>query len=811
MKTKTLIVLFFLINSLNILYGQTSGNYILENDSLKATISIPSMQINAYYKVNGQSYTTQALGGYSVTSINASTPQKLVVNTTTLNITFSISGNAINMVLGGDANKSISDFQFPGHIISNSNDYMIVPRSSGMIWPVTQDYPFWGSYLFNTWKSSMSFVGVTNLKSGYMLVSDDPWDTGVWLNKWSGETTVNPKLNHFASKGKLGYTRTAHLVFVNNGYVEMMQWYRKNTNRLGWSKTFSQKAAVNPNINKLKGAVDFWTYSTGSTASDYTKLADYGLDKAIFTLHESQFGMINALNQKGFLTSVYESYIDVFPPGSGWWYSDGYPQDVMVKNDGSMQAGWVAYVDGNPVQGYKLCPSTHSKYVRSRTSAKLSSNPLNSQFVDVSFASALSECYSADHPMSRKTDGQSRVDVFNILKNEYSLVTGGEEGFDFGYSAYDYGHGEMGMLATSESGYDWTTPNDNPGNDYIAYSMNPTVRLPLLGLAYHDSHMPTWYTGDGVSKVPAYWDDKDLFNILYASMSLFFPPSKTYFDANFERFMASYHLTSSLTRNVGFDQMTNHTFITSDRYVQQTEFSSGWKVTANFNASSYQYGTKLLAAKGFYATDGGQNEVFKLVDSGSNLAGAFTGDRLYINPYGVEKTYKGVKTSGSVFFRKDASSVHLAFIGSQTSIKINSSQMPWVVKKAFSEATGKEITLTNLGSGWYQINRPSGEDFIRLEVDIAMSQEEDVQVRQIECYPNPVRGDLHIDMDLPTSQNVGISLFDLTGKAVKDLMNDKALPGTNNLVFNLDGVTPGTYVLRIKTDEKTISKKIVVL
>ncbi len=820
MKTKKLIILLVTLLSTNFAYCQISGNYTIENDSLKAIISLPSMTISATYKVNNKTYTTQSLSGYTVKSASNSSASKLVVVATnptgnfSMTVTYALTGNSISMTLAADANANVTDqFQFPSHIENQSTDYVIVPRASGVMFPASDYYPFYNLILGET-KATMSFAGTVDkgLKAGYMIVTEDPWEDVIHLMQYDIPVTC-PRLTHQPVKGKFGYTRTCHLVFVNNGYVEMAQWYRKLAIKKGWLKTFKEKAVANPNVNNMKGAINFWIPMSVDIPF-FDKLVGLGFDKGLLTPYYPNKTLINNLNQRGFLTSTYDNYFDVWPtnvfPEATDFKRAGYPNNVMIDTDGSMVQGWLSYYNGQPFQGYELCPTSHAAYARQTLPALLKDMPLNARFVDVEFSFGLSECYSSTHPMTRKEDAAARINLMNVLKNENSLITGAEESHDWAYPVLDYSEGSMTIAPPANANYDWWTPLTDPGQEYIDYSMNPQIRIPLLALVYHDSHMPTTFVGDGVSKVPSYWSDKDLFNILYATMPTFTPAGEDYWNTNFDRFMESYHLTSSLTRNVAFEQMTNHTYVTSDRKVQQSEFSNGWKVTVNFNTSSYQFGNKLLSAKGLYATDGTQNEIFKIVDSNSNLAVAFTGDRLYINPFGTEKTYKGVKTTGSVFFRKDASSLHLGFIGNQTTIKINPSLMPWLVKKAYSETTGKEITMTSLGSGWYQINRPTGENFIRFDYDQTMGTEDELLNEEIKYYPNPVVSELHIDLELSESQDVNIRILDLAGKTIKEF-NKNAMIGTNNLVVNVEGTPSGSYILAIKTKGKSFTKKIIVL
>jgi hypothetical protein len=489
-----------------VLLGNQFGpdnNYSLENDSLKVVIYYPSMKISALNKVNSKTYTFNPLYEYSINSVDSSSINQLVLHTTHLlnkndhTIKFSISGNSLDMSMMGDSSAILeNNLNFPGSITSNSADYLVIPRATGLLWPVNKNY-FSSSYAFYDWKATMSFIGVTNLNSGYMIVSDDPWDTEAMLNRSGVSALISPEIVHHSAKGIWSYNRNLHYVFVNNGYNEMCQWYRKFAEARGYLKTFAEKAVENPNIERLKGAVDFWVINMSISQNDARNFIKYGLDRAIFSLsgYETSLpNLIDTLNSKGFLSSEYDIFTDVWPGDihPEWGYRrTGYPEDVIVKKDGNYQEGWLAYVSGNPFQGYVICSQTHSDYVNSTFPAELSVNHYNGRFIDVEMASGLKECYSTVHPVSRKTDAIARVDALNTVKNNYSLVTGVEEARDFAFPVSDYGEGTMSIFPQVTSGYDWSSPIDTIGNYYGQNNLNPATRVPLHGLVYQPGTQAT--------------------------------------------------------------------------------------------------------------------------------------------------------------------------------------------------------------------------------------------------------------------------------------------------------------------------------
>jgi len=71
-------------------------------------------------------------------------------------------------------------------------------------------------------------------------------------------------------------------------------------------------------------------------------------------------------------------------------------------------------------------------------------------------------------------------------------------------------------------------------------------------------------------------------------------------------------------------------------------------------------------------------------------------------------------------------------------------------------------------------------------------------------YPNPFNPNTKINYELRVTGYVKLSVFDITGKVVKQLVNKKQSPGNYNIEFNGEGLTSGIYFYRIEiTDEKS--------
>jgi hypothetical protein len=178
--------------------------------------------------------------------------------------------------------------------------------------------------------------------------------------------------------------------------------------------------------------------------------------------------------------------------------------------------------------------------------------------------------------------------LLRILSDELHLVAGTETGHD---AAVPYIHYFEGMLSLSHYRVDdagrrmlqiW---KDVPERVAL-FQLGQKYRLPLFELVYHDCVVTHWYWGDYNNKLPALWDKRDLFNLLYGTAPMFM------FDVDFwrqyrERFAQSYRNTCLVAREVGYAEMVDHRFLTPDRDVQQTTFSNGFTVACNFGAQTY--------------------------------------------------------------------------------------------------------------------------------------------------------------------------------------------------------------------------------
>jgi hypothetical protein len=74
-------------------------------------------------------------------------------------------------------------------------------------------------------------------------------------------------------------------------------------------------------------------------------------------------------------------------------------------------------------------------------------------------------------------------------------------------------------------------------------------------------------------------------------------------------------------------------------------------------------------------------------------------------------------------------------------------------------------------------------------------------------YPNPFTNNLNVFVENWDTSDLEIELYDLLGNKIKE-WNDKNIPSSFHKSINLDGLAPAVYVIRIRTANGTIMRKV---
>jgi len=86
----------------------------------------------------------------------------------------------------------------------------------------------------------------------------------------------------------------------------------------------------------------------------------------------------------------------------------------------------------------------------------------------------------------------------------------------------------------------------------------------------------------------------------------------------------------------------------------------------------------------------------------------------------------------------------------------------------------------------------------------------------IRAYPNPFNASTSIEFAIPEIASVSISVYNILGQEIRNLYNQDTQPGIHTVIWdgrnnNSDVVSSGVYLYSLKTPEKVLTKKLVLL
>jgi len=198
--------------------------------------------------------------------------------------------------------------------------------------------------------------------------------------------------------------------------------------------------------------------------------------------------------------------------------------------------------------------------------------------------------------------------------------------------------------------------------------------------------------------------------------------------------------------------------------------------------------------------------------------------------YGVWAALIKLKETQPVFQTTDYS---LSLTGAMKTIHLTGKDMDVAIVGNFGVTTGSVSMSFQKNGTWYEYF--SGDSLVVNDTKTSMSlkpgeyrlyttkrlskpdfilgvgdKPADVSTSSLRVYPNPAKGTFEVKLSMNNPDNGQISLFDLTGRKVKNLYNGKFNRGLNALHFNVTGLNRGLYFLVAETsNQRKVTKFIV--
>jgi hypothetical protein len=452
---------------------------------------------------------------------------------------------------------------------------------------------------------------VHNWQSLQKLVPAD-WigDDANWVNKEAKKALSTPEL---ATK--------PHLQEV------LMKALNQSLIRLVPGNTATQieerKQLAIKTIGKALNAADSWGDSNSGKMVQKLKAA--GLTKLWIgepgwtAGFASPQGIQEAL-KAGYLIGPYDSYDTALPDGNDnqSWLSAQMGQDAfkrcgIVLKGGKLKTGFQG-------KGVYTNPACVRPLMEKRVPDIQATSHYNSWFLDVDGTGMLFDDYDPAKPTPQAQDAKNRVAAMAWIGKSQGILVGSEGGgavvnapvtFAHGMESTGFGWGDSDMRKNNSSPYflgPWF-PGNEPAfffkttpikPEYQSLFFDPTKRLPLFQAAFHDSVITAnhWSTDNLKFKETRVTTEllQQLYNVPpLVNMSLGTASTRIPYLKHLEEFFRPMH-----TRL--YDQiLTNFRLLTADGFVQETQFSDGTRIIANFGDKTFVEHDQRIEARGVLA------------------------------------------------------------------------------------------------------------------------------------------------------------------------------------------------------------------
>ena len=500
----------------------------------------------------------------------------------------------------------IDTYSLPGSFLpENEAVKLLLPIMQGMLWdgrgPAFNMTRAEGSHL----GFSMAFIGYLGERGGLLATAETRDDCLWWFGKDDHQRIWASNLQ-IASLGAIRYERALRLYPTDADITAVAKQYRKKVIEQGRFKSWDEKIAQRPAIERLFGALMcFIGYCQDDV--DYLdgcrKLKAYGFERALIypgrfnmTCPDIRMGGVPAINlDRETVEAVKKLGYDIAP----WsWLNEALqasPKSVRQLYRCSPNGQIIPHWKIDDQQWYLMCYSYLKEY--QQRALRNAIPEMTWDHFDVLACVPPMECYALDHPRhfgrpaSRSDDRDWVRDVFRVDRQAGLIVS--SENFNDAYSQ-EYDLGSVKALPQ--------------------YGPWPFWPVPLTMLVYHDSLIHSWWEIHNYNN-PWHGRTSMLQNLfaygggrprLMSAMDALMgcPPDVFPFGAQYgysgrgsDTFLYRYRFedpevqialraalpVAHLHQRIGRQEMVHFKILSDDGYVQESAFADGTHVVANFS------------------------------------------------------------------------------------------------------------------------------------------------------------------------------------------------------------------------------------
>ncbi|MFA0046591.1 glycoside hydrolase [Vibrio sp. 10N.261.51.F11] len=332
---------------------------------------------------------------------------------------------------------------------------------------------------------------------------------------------------------------------------------------------------------------------------------------------------VGLAKQSGYLVGTYDSYNTAIPAKlNDNWLTAQLPEPMRQScaielADGSLKKGF----RGN---GFYLNPNCHLEYVKQRAQDIMRFGNFNSLFLDVDATAMAREDYRVSIDSNGNTNDESdMLSAFNNrmkwLSEQPSLVLGSEDGnslttkgiaFAHGLETVGFGWTDKDMKENRQSPYylgRWY-PDHKPDfffkpaevkEPYKSLLFSPQYRIPLYQAVFHDEVINTHHWHSDSLKFTNVQAERDLNAMLYNTPPMVHLTRDEALSSSSQRIKALKHYQDGfepMHEQLWDKQLVDSEWLDKSGDVQQTEFSDGSKIIANFSNKAFRYNGVDIAA-----------------------------------------------------------------------------------------------------------------------------------------------------------------------------------------------------------------------
>lgn len=408
--------------------------------------------------------------------------------------------------------------------------------------------------------------------------------------------------------------------------------YHRSTHDV--KRTLADKIKTTPELEKLCGGAIFWVWSdkmdevmysayntdiSPAVGDDVLDIAGdlyaSGIDRAMMGfLFAADSKYVEPLYKKyGYISTQYDNYNDVFNPdmislvpsnrARNCDYTarrmKDYPEGVQITPSGRLAEAWALKgFDGVMYPQNTLCPAIAAQRIKEEIPKILAEYPYyKGRFIDV-YGCRLGECYSDGHPLTMNDTQKVKNGAFESIEN-MGLITGTENGFDgiIEHLGYTEGLHSPVILQIPDSGRKHANMFDAEQTEFIGRDMmQPSRRVPLWQLVYHDAMLTFPYWGDSTESSPEYTARRVLFACLFGC-----PPLYSFKVGDYERLkpsiIDSYKRITAVHSKIATLKMTDYEVLSDDYMLQRSTFGDKYEIIVNFSDTAREYNGKTVAAQ----------------------------------------------------------------------------------------------------------------------------------------------------------------------------------------------------------------------